>query len=151
MSALTVVAQQYNKQAGKYFDFDVMFYRSKGLNQVEIIKKSNKSVFLSRCRTDYTIDDLYLGNTLVINYCEYKLVEYGNKSTETLLSRLNERTLCLVKGEACQSIGTIINCAQSFGHRVVNLRSVNLSRSDAQEFVSVSGFSIDRGIVIAME
>ena len=97
MSAITVVAQQYSKQAGKYFDFDIMLYESKGRNQVEVLKKSNNSVFLSRCRTDYTRADFYLGNTLVINYCEYKLVEYGNKSSETLLSKLNERTLCLLK------------------------------------------------------
>ena len=88
------------------------------------------------------------------------ITDYGDEFTKNALQKKMEKTLALIKPDAVLKIGKILDHLGKDGFRISKLRSLRLSRSDAQEFYAehrgkpfydqLTEF-MSSGVILAME
>mmetsp|Transcript_59306 Transcript_59306/g.95912 ORF Transcript_59306/g.95912 Transcript_59306/m.95912 type:complete len:375 (-) Transcript_59306:407-1531(-) len=111
----------------------LFFYSIDGTVEMDDIK--NRRKFLRRCEyPGISFNDLYLGATVNVYSRELVVVDYGDEFTKGQLEQKKEKTLALIKPDAFLKVGKILNAVYKDGFRVGRMRSLHLSRGDAQEF-----------------
>ena len=111
----------------------LFFYSIDGTVEMDDIK--NRRKFLRRCEyPGISFADLYLGATVNVYSRELVVVDYGDEFTKGPLEQKKEKTLALIKPDAFLKAGKIVNAIYKDGFRIGRMRSLELSRADAQEF-----------------
>lgn len=111
----------------------LFFYSIDGTVEMDDIK--NRRKFLRRCEyPGISFADLYLGATVNVYSRELVVVDYGDEFTKGQLEQKKEKTLALIKPDAFLKAGKIVNAIYKDGFRIGRMRSLELSRADAQEF-----------------
>ena len=105
---MTFIAEWYDKLACIEKPFRLMFYTSD--NSLEIVDLKSKKQHLKRIRIDsLTYEDFYVGNTLDIYGRRFKIVEFADSFTKEQLFSKKERTFAMIKPDAYQHMGKIID------------------------------------------
>lgn len=95
----------------------------------------NRRKFLRRCEfPGITFENLFVGSTVHVYSRELVITDYGDDFTKTALSAKMEKTLALVKPDAYLKFGRILDAIYRDGFRVAQMRSLQMTRRDAQEF-----------------
>jgi len=111
----------------------LFYYSIDGTVEMDDIK--NRRKFLRRGEyPGITFSDLYLGATVNVYSRELVVVDYGDEFTKTQLEQKKEKTLALIKPDAFLKMGKIIDQINKDGFRIGRMRSLQLTRRDAQEF-----------------
>mmetsp|Transcript_21800 Transcript_21800/g.52094 ORF Transcript_21800/g.52094 Transcript_21800/m.52094 type:complete len:375 (-) Transcript_21800:558-1682(-) len=116
--------------------YQLFFYFKTG--EIEMVDIKNRRPFLKKTKyKELNPDSFYVGNVVTIFSRQLKIIEYGDEYTKKSLSSKTEKTLALVKPDAYQYIGKIIQAIFKNGFQISKMRMCQLSREDACRFYSV--------------
>merc|ERR550537_2128079 len=79
-------------------------------------------------------EDLYLGAILNFYSRQVKIVEYADVFTRNDLEGKKSRTLALVKPDAYQHLGKVIDEVYKMNFIISQMRMVKMTKADAEEF-----------------
>mmetsp|Transcript_20093 Transcript_20093/g.31426 ORF Transcript_20093/g.31426 Transcript_20093/m.31426 type:complete len:375 (-) Transcript_20093:157-1281(-) len=112
----------------------LLFYYSAD-NTIEMDDLKNRRKFLRRCEyANINLSTLYLGATVNVYSRELIVTDYGDDFTKTALQAKMEKTLALIKPDAYLNFGKILDAIYKDGFRISQMKTLQLSRGDAQEF-----------------
>lgn len=128
------IVDWYDAQASLIRQYQFLYYPKD--NSVEMYDVKNKKKFFSRSRIEQiSLKQLFLGNRINVCSRQLEVVEYGDDYTRKMLSECQEQTLALVKPDAINSSGEIIEqLERTTGLRVSEVRMVRLTRRNAETF-----------------
>eukprot|EP00882_Tetradesmus_deserticola_P033432 GHRQ01038195.1.p1 GENE.GHRQ01038195.1~~GHRQ01038195.1.p1 ORF type:complete len:115 (+),score=18.40 GHRQ01038195.1:887-1231(+) len=79
----------------------------------------NRRHFLKRIKYDgVTLQQLYIGSTIVVYARQLRLIEYGDDFTRQSIENRAEKTLALIKPDAVKHMGKIINAITTSGFSI---------------------------------
>ena len=105
------------------------------LCEVEMYDIKNRRMFLKRCKyEDLQADQLYIGSTITVYGRQLKLVEYGDEFTRNSLESNSERTIAVVPPAGMPYLGKITNAIVRSRFIISEMRMVQLSKAEAEEF-----------------
>jgi nucleoside-diphosphate kinase len=87
--------------------------------------------------TEVKPDMLFIGATVTIFHRQLKIISLNDQFTTKHIESKSEKTLAMIKPDAYQHLGKILNAIYESGFRVNNLRACKLSLQEAQEFYAV--------------
>lgn len=103
--------------------------------EVEMYDIKNRRMFLKRCKyEDLQADQLYLGSTITVYGRQLKLVDYGDDFTRNSLASNSERTIAVVPPAGMPHLGKITNAIVRSRFIISEMRMVQLSKAEAEEF-----------------
>ncbi|KAK9810340.1 hypothetical protein WJX72_009041 [[Myrmecia] bisecta] len=106
--------------------------------EVEMIDIKNRKTFLKKCKYEgVTPAMLFLGNTITVYARQLKIVDYADDYTRSKLSSRQERTLAMVKPDAVQHLGKVVEAISHAGFVISNMKMCKLSKTEAQQFYAV--------------
>eukprot|EP00286_Rhodomonas_abbreviata_P012028 CAMPEP_0181329808 /NCGR_PEP_ID=MMETSP1101-20121128/23527_1 /TAXON_ID=46948 /ORGANISM="Rhodomonas abbreviata, Strain Caron Lab Isolate" /LENGTH=376 /DNA_ID=CAMNT_0023438949 /DNA_START=135 /DNA_END=1262 /DNA_ORIENTATION=- len=112
----------------------LLFYYSLD-NTIEMDDLKNRRKFLRRCEyPGIAFENLFVGGTVNVYSRELVITDYGDEFTKTALAAKMEKTLALVKPDAFLRFGRILDAIYKDGFRVAQMKSLQMTRGDAQEF-----------------
>jgi len=128
------IVDWYDAQASLIRQYQFLYYPKD--NSVEMYDTKNKKKFFSRSRIEQiSLKQLFLGNRINVCSRQLEVVEYGDDYTRKMLSECQEQTLALVKPDAINGSGEIIEqLERTTGLRVSEVRMVRLTRRNAETF-----------------
>merc|ERR1712048_437027 len=128
------VVDWYDAQASLIRQYQFLFYPKD--NSIEMYDVKNKKKFFTRQRMDsISIKQLFLHNRINVCSRQLDIVDYGDEYTRKALTQCQERTLALIKPDAIQSSGEIIEVLErNTSLRICDCRMVNMTRNNAVEF-----------------
>jgi nucleoside-diphosphate kinase len=92
-------------------------------------------MFLKRCQyPDLNVSDLFIGNTVTVFSRQLKIVEYADVFTRRAFENQRGRTFGMIKPDAYNHIGKIIDAILQTGFRISNIKMVRMTPAQAQEF-----------------
>jgi nucleoside-diphosphate kinase len=95
----------------------------------------NRRKFLRRCEyPGIRFENLFIGATVNVYARELVIVDFGDEFTKGALQTKMEKTLALIKPDAYLKAGKIIDAIQADGFRIAQLRTIQLTIRDAEEF-----------------
>lgn len=101
----------------------------------EMYDMKNRRSFLKRSETQVRLEDIYLGATVTIHARQLKVVEYADVYTRKSFEAKKSRTLAIVKPNAYNQLGKIIDTINTAGGVLIaKLKMVKLSKEDAEGF-----------------
>ncbi|XP_069617787.1 nucleoside diphosphate kinase homolog 7 [Ranitomeya imitator] len=152
-------AEWYDPNAALQRRYQLLYYPKDG--SVEMYDVKNHRVFLRRTKYDtLREEDLYVGNKINVFSRQLHLVDYGDQYTARKVGSKKEKTLAMIKPDAVQKMGSIIEAVLDFGFAITKAKMVYLSRAEAMDFYSEhqsKSFFIDlinfmtSGPIVAME
>jgi len=102
---------------------------------VEMYDIKNRRMFLKRSQFGHIqSEDLFLGAILNVYSRQVKIVEYADVFTRNDLEGTKSRTLALVKPDAYQHLGKIINEIYKMKFVISKMKMVKMTRADVEEF-----------------
>ncbi|KAL3130446.1 hypothetical protein ABBQ38_008268 [Trebouxia sp. C0009 RCD-2024] len=111
------------------------FPESKELEMYDI---KNRKTFLKRCRYEQiTADMLYVGAVITVYSRQLRVIDYADEFTRKSLSNRQERTLAMVKPDAVQHLGSIVDAVLQSGFILSKMKMCKLSLGEAQQFYAV--------------
>ncbi|KAJ7560338.1 hypothetical protein O6H91_04G125100 [Diphasiastrum complanatum] len=111
-----------------------LFYYT-GDNSIEMYEIKNQRIFLKRVsHPEVHLEHLYLGASVTLYSRQLVIEDYGDEFTRKHLQNLQETTLALIKPDAIQQMGQIINSVHCNGFVIKQLRMCQLTTQDAQTF-----------------
>lgn len=129
-------------------------------NTVEMYDMKNRRPFLKRSETNVKAEDLYMGATVTIHARQLKIVEFADVYTRRIFETKKGRTLAMIKPDAYNHIGKIVDQITREGFVIAKMRMVKLTREDAETFYAehvgkpffedLSGF-MTSDVAVAME
>ncbi|KAK1167760.1 nucleoside diphosphate kinase 7-like isoform X2 [Acipenser oxyrinchus oxyrinchus] len=153
------LAEWYDPNAALLRQYQFLFYPKD--RSVEMFDVKNHRTFLRRTKyDDIKLQDLFVGNRLNVFSRQLHLIEYGDQYTASKLGSRKEKTLAMIKPDATDKIGTIIQLIYDAGLTVTKAKMTALSRKEAMDFYaehqSKSFFNnlvqfVTSGPVVAME
>mmetsp|Transcript_48257 Transcript_48257/g.134735 ORF Transcript_48257/g.134735 Transcript_48257/m.134735 type:complete len:373 (-) Transcript_48257:75-1193(-) len=127
-------------------------------NSIEMYDTKNKRPFLKRTEyPDVKLSGLYVGAVVTVLARQMKVIEYADGYTKNVLEAAKSRTLCIVKPDAYNHIGTVISTATTAGFVIARLKMVRMSQQQAQAFCSIQGHGeehathLQADVVVVME
>merc|ERR1719261_1437310 len=81
--------------------------------QVEMIDKKLKRIFLRKTPTDLKLDDLFIGAQVNVCARQLKIQDFADDFTKMALAEKLERTLLMVKPDATDKLGAILEAVVS--------------------------------------
>ncbi|WIA11558.1 hypothetical protein OEZ85_011667 [Tetradesmus obliquus] len=130
------VAEWLDPNSGVLWRYQLFYY--KDTNELEMFDIKNRRHFLKRIKYDgVTLQQLYIGSTIVVYARQLRLIEYGDDFTRQSIEARAEKTLALIKPDAVKHMGKIINAITTSGFSITNMRMCQLSRADAEAFYAV--------------
>ncbi|KAG0578927.1 hypothetical protein M758_4G057900 [Ceratodon purpureus] len=128
---------------------------------IEMYEMKNQKTFLKRVAYPaITLEQLYIGSTILVYSRQLLIEDYGDEFTRKHLRGLQETTCAMIKPDAMCAAGKIIECILSNGLLIKHMRMCQLSRKEAEEFYQVHKgkpfyealiLLVSSGPVIAME
>ncbi|KAK6195667.1 hypothetical protein SNE40_001049 [Patella caerulea] len=129
----TFVVEWYEEIAARNRQFLLIYHvKNKG---VEMYDMKNRKTFLKTSLRDHPIDlsDLYIGSTINVLGRQLKVIEYADEHTRSKLSSQKEKTLGLIKPDAMNKIGQILDHVYRNGFMITKLKMCKLDRNEAFE------------------
>ncbi|CAD7941764.1 unnamed protein product [Amoebophrya sp. A120] len=103
-------------------------------NTIELYDTKAKRLFLKRSHCpSVTADKLYLGSTLCIHSRHMRIVDYCDVFTRNIFEEQKSRTLALIKPDAYQHIGKIIELIHEHGLVISKLQMLKMTKGFAEE------------------
>ncbi|ESO98810.1 hypothetical protein LOTGIDRAFT_187020 [Lottia gigantea] len=129
----TFVVEWYEEIAARIRQFLLIYYvKNKG---VEMYDTNSRKTFLKTSLRDQPIDlsDLYIGSKIHILGRQLQITEYGDEYTKSKLSTKKEKTLGLIKPDAINKMGQILDHIYRNGFMITKLKMCQLDRNEAFE------------------
>lgn len=105
---------------------------------IEMYEMKNQKTFLKRVAYPaITLEQLYIGSTILVYTRQLLIEDYGDEFTRKHLRGLQETTCAMIKPDAICAAGKIIECILSNGLLIKHMRMCQLSRNEAEEFYKV--------------
>ncbi|KAG0621469.1 hypothetical protein M758_3G022300 [Ceratodon purpureus] len=102
---------------------------------IEMYEMKNQKTFLKRVAYPaLALEQLYIGSTILVYSRQLFIEDYGDDFTRKHLRGLQETTLAMIKPDAFQHTGQILECITANGLLIKNLRMCQLSVPQAEEF-----------------
>ena len=80
-------------------------------------------MFLKRCEIpSITVKDLFIGSIITVFARQIKLLEYGDVNTRSKLEITKGKTFAMVKPDAYNNIGKIVDAIEKSGFNITNLK-----------------------------
>ena len=80
-------------------------------------------MFLKRCEIpSITLKDLYIGSIITVFAGQIKLLEYGYVNIRSKLEITNGKTFAMVRPDAYNNIGKIVDAIEKSGFNITNLK-----------------------------
>ncbi|KAM6963115.1 nucleoside diphosphate kinase homolog 7 [Aplochiton taeniatus] len=153
------LTEWFDPSAGLLRRYQLLFYPKDGA--VEMFDVKNQRTFLKRTKYDgLQLDDLFVGNRVIVFSRQLNLIGYGDQYTANKLGSKKERTLALIKPDAVAKMGDILQKIQDANLIVTKAKMTKLTWSQAVDFYtehqSKSFFNnliqfMTSGPVVAME
>eukprot|EP00741_Cyanophora_paradoxa_P015084 tig00020848_g14555.t1 len=130
------IVEYYDDIAQMVRRYQLLYYAADATLEMYDLKQ--RRTFLKRCEyPSVRASDLHLGSTITVYSRQLKIVEYGDEFTKKKLENRRERTLAMIKPDAVQHAGKILDAIFAAGLKVANLKMFQLSIGDAQEFYTI--------------
>jgi hypothetical protein len=101
---------------------------------IEMVEIKSRRLFLKRCSYPaITLNDLYIGATVTVYARQLRVKSYGDDFTRERLTKTQGRTLCIVKPDAYEQTGKVLDTIVKNGFSVARLRMVRLSPQQAAQ------------------
>jgi len=127
------IVDWYDAQASLIRQYQFLFYPKD--NSIEMYDMKNKKKFFSRTKNDsISINQLFLGNKINVCSRQLEIVDFGDDFTKMTLAANQETTLAIIKPDAIQNSGKIIEIIESSGLRISDARMVKLNKQQAESF-----------------
>ncbi|XP_041114962.1 nucleoside diphosphate kinase 7-like isoform X1 [Polyodon spathula] len=153
------LAEWYDPNAALLRQYQFLFYPKD--RSVEMFDMKNHCTFLRRTKyDDIKLQNLFVGNRLNVFSRQLHLIDYGDQYTASKLGSSKEKTLAIIKPDATDKMGTIIQLIYDAGLTVTKAKMTALSRKETMDFYaehqSKSFFNnlvqfLSSGPVVAME
>eukprot|EP00753_Platysulcus_tardus_P002553 PLAT11672.1.p1 GENE.PLAT11672.1~~PLAT11672.1.p1 ORF type:complete len:385 (-),score=132.72 PLAT11672.1:131-1255(-) len=133
VSKLSFIVEYFDPMASLVRKFQLSYYAEEGA--LEMYDPKNRRMFLKKCPYPAVeLKDLFIGATVTVYARQLNLVDYADEYTRSRLEVKRQRTLAIVKPDAYQSIGKIVDAAADAGFIVGQMKMVKLSMADARAF-----------------
>ncbi|XP_052784662.1 nucleoside diphosphate kinase 7-like [Mya arenaria] len=127
------LVEWYDGMASLIRRYHFMFYTRD--NSVEMFDIKNNRLFLKRTKCDGVgLGHLYIGATLDLFSRQINFIDYGDDFTKQRLSQQKERTLGIIKPDAINKVGQILDAVFQSGFKVTKLKMCRLTRNEAFSF-----------------
>ncbi|KAL8594761.1 hypothetical protein ACOMHN_047479 [Nucella lapillus] len=128
------IVEWYEELSARVRQFQFFYFSNS--KAVEMFDVKNRKLFLRTSVKDTTLglSDLYVGNSVNICHRLLNIVDYGDDFTRRRLSSKKERTLGLIKPDAVEKLGQVLDKIQQKGFLISRLRMCRLNRDQAMEF-----------------
>ncbi|NWR85990.1 NDK7 kinase, partial [Furnarius figulus] len=127
------IAEWYDPSASLLRRYELLYYPKDG--SIEMYDVKNHRTFLKRTQYESLhLEDLYVGSKITVFSRHLSIVDYGNLYTSRKLGSRKERTLALIKPDAIQKIGELIDIITNSGLTITKAKMMQLSRKEAADF-----------------
>lgn len=127
------IADWYDPNAALTRKYQFLYYPKD--STVEMYDIKNRRLFLKRSKCDgVRLNDLHIGAVLNIHSRQLTIKDYADQFTSSRLKSQNEKSLAMVKPDAIDAIGFIIDTIYQNDFIICNMKMVSLSRREAEEF-----------------
>ncbi|KAI8621536.1 nucleoside diphosphate kinase 7-like protein [Chytriomyces sp. MP71] len=117
--------------------YQLFFYVSD--NSIEMYDTKQKRTFLKRTKTEeLTLQDFHIGAAVNVYARQLTIVDYGDEFTRSKLSQQMESSLVIIKPDAIEKAGEIIDALISNKFVICRLRMLALNRTLAEDLCMVS-------------
>ncbi|KAJ3002586.1 UNVERIFIED_CONTAM: Nucleoside diphosphate kinase 7 [Siphonaria sp. JEL0065] len=117
--------------------YQLFYYDSD--NSIEMYDPKQKRTFLKRTKTEeLKLQDFHVGAAVNVYARQLTIVDYGDEFTRSKLSQKMESALVVIKPDAIDMAGEILDTLISNGFVICKLRMLKLSRKLAEEVCMVS-------------
>lgn len=123
----------FDSVAGLVRKYQLFFYPAD--TSIEMFDLKARKIFLKRAHQEaLTLHDLYVGAS--VNYLSRQLniVDYGDEYTRSSLIARQEKTLVIIKPDAVNKAGLILDTLLSYELNIVTMQMFKLSRQYASDF-----------------
>ncbi|ESN96296.1 hypothetical protein HELRODRAFT_68567, partial [Helobdella robusta] len=102
---------------------------------VELFDMKTRKMFLKRVRVkEICLNDLIIGNIINVMSRPMKIIDYADLRTKRHLGKRDERTMLLIKPDAYEKVGTMINDLYAAGYIIRRMKSFQLNTKQAADF-----------------
>lgn len=127
------LADWYDANAGIIRKYQLLYYAKDA--SVEMYDCKNRRTFLKKSKVDnIKLSDLYIGNTVNLYSRQLKFVDYGDEYTRKKLSCKKEKTFAMIKPDALDKLGPIIDMIHQRGFLITKLKMCQMSSGEVAEF-----------------
>jgi len=130
----TFIVEWYENQAARVRQFQFFYFvNAKSLEMYDI---KNRKMFLRTSLKESALSpaDLYIGNNINVLGRLLTIIDYGDDYTRRKLSSKKERTLGMIKPDAADKLGQILDKISQKGFLISKLRMCRLNRNQALSF-----------------
>jgi nucleoside-diphosphate kinase len=125
--------QWFDAQADLIRTYCLTFYPRD--NSIEMYDIKNKRAFLKRSEyVELSMSDLHVGGIITVHARQLKIVDYADAYSRRNLENRKSRTLALIKPDAYNAIGQIVDVVQRAGFVIGRLTTVKMSAQKAEAF-----------------
>lgn len=104
-------------------------------NSIEMFDMKTRRLFLKRMPSpDISLDDLIVGGVVTIHARQMNIVDYADDFTRNKFGSKLQHTLALIKPDAEDNVGNIMDLVYREGLKISKLRLVRLTSADAERF-----------------
>jgi nucleoside-diphosphate kinase len=108
-------------------------------NTIELYDTKNRRVFLKRCAyPSIQLSDIYPGAQVTVYARQLKILDYADSFTRQTLAQTKGKSIAIIKSNAFNQAGNIINQILSAGFKVGRVRMIVLGEAEAQQFYGES-------------
>lgn len=144
------LVEWFDNHAKMVKQYTLYYYRVD--DTIEMFDNKNKRTFLKRCSyPTVQLNHLFVGAQINVYARQLKILAYGDEWTKNNLSTKQARHLLVVKPNAYQHIGSIIQHVTSNGCSLAKLQMLRLSQSEAAGIFGDRSNEFTTGPVVAME
>eukprot|EP00243_Klebsormidium_subtile_P004155 TRINITY_DN17940_c0_g1_i1.p1 TRINITY_DN17940_c0_g1~~TRINITY_DN17940_c0_g1_i1.p1 ORF type:complete len:379 (-),score=90.80 TRINITY_DN17940_c0_g1_i1:275-1411(-) len=136
MDHLAFIVHWLDVQAGVTWKYQLTYHASD--NSLEMYDIKNRRTFLKR--TEYPSvkpEHLYIGSIITVYSRQLHLMDYADEHTRKKLDQKRETTLAMIKPDAIEHIGKILNAIYGSGFLIKRMKMCHLSLKEAQQFYAV--------------
>ncbi|XP_060723672.1 nucleoside diphosphate kinase 7 isoform X3 [Tachysurus vachellii] len=127
------LTEWYDPSAALLRRYQLLYYPKDG--SVEMFDVKNQRAFLRRTKyDDLHPEDLFVGNRVIVFSRQLNLIDYGDQYTANKLGSKKERTLAMIKPDAVNKVGSIIQMVYDAGLIVTKAKMTKLTGKQAADF-----------------
>jgi len=113
-------------------------------NSIEMYDTKCKRSFLKRSEyPGVSLSDLYPGAMVTIHSRQLKVIEYGNGWTRSVLEAKKASAIALIKPDAYNHMGLILNAAYDAGFVIARLAMIRMTPQQASKFCEMQNYGAD--------
>jgi len=99
---------------------------------IELFDIKNKRIFLKRCEyPSVALKDLFLGAVVTVYSRQLKVIDYADVYTRQKFESQRGKTFAMIKPDAYNNIGKIVEAIESSGFIIANLKMTKMTLRDA--------------------